>query len=106
MICQGFGGGSVRDGGLLLKGRRGPVAQRGVTTLAVIEHLNPLKNFCSCLDTTPLRLSKFQFRLQRREKALLNGVIPAFSFLAHALNRVESVQRLLVHLTRVLTPPV
>ncbi|CAM3641273.1 hypothetical protein DESA109040_18495 [Deinococcus saxicola] len=28
LICQGFGGGSVRDGGLLLKGRRGPVAQR------------------------------------------------------------------------------
>ncbi|WP_240741061.1 hypothetical protein [Deinococcus sp. Arct2-2] len=91
VICQGFGGGSVRDGDLLFEGYWGSVAGRGVTTAAGVKHLNPLKNLCSCLGTTPLRFAQTQLCLQRREKAFLDGVIPAFSFLTHALNSMQSV---------------
>ena len=61
------------------------------------------QSICSCLGTTPLRFTESHLRLQRRKKALLDSIIPTFSFLAHALNGLQSVQRLLVHVARVLT---
>lgn len=77
-----------------------------MTTATVVEHFNPLEPLCPYLDTAPLRSTKSYLRLQRRKKAFLNSAVPAFSRPAHTLNGLQSVQRLLVHIARVLAPSI
>ena len=62
--------------------------------LAIVEHLNPLKDQIARVGAVSLCLMELQFHLEGGEKALHRGVIPAFSLSTHTLERLEALQGL------------
>ena len=56
--------------------------------LTVVEHLNPLEDQIARVSVVPLCLVELQFHLESGKEALHCGIVPAFSFPAHTLERL------------------
>src|SRR5262245_2913509 len=98
--------GSSAHPGMLLELLRTDVAEVGVTTLPVVEHLDVLEDRQTCRLTSRKPAPMNQLELERREEALHHRVVPAVPASAHAAHDAASSQRVLVDLARVLRPAV
>lgn len=67
----------------------GPIPQRGMNPLAVVESLNVIENALPCLRTGQIPVMENQGSFQQSEKALGNCVVPAVGFAAHAADSAE-----------------
>ena len=78
----------------MFKARGGNVPQTRVTTFAVIEHFDPLKNHGARLSTSSPRFVQLEFRLEGGKKALSHSIVPTFSLTTHALDRLQALEGL------------
>src|SRR5690606_16300369 len=63
-------------------GRR-TVAERGVTTLPVIEHFDPFENVLACFIPREIALMMHELDLERVKEAFHYRIVPAVAFAAH-----------------------
>ena len=71
--------------------------------LAVIEHLNVVKDIPPCFFANSIVFVKYSFHFKTAEKTFCNGIIPTVAFATHAANHLISFKQFLKIITTVLT---
>ena len=72
---------------------RADVAEGGMPATTVVEDFDVLEDRSAGLGATDVVVSVDEFRLERREEALRDGVIPAIALTAHAAEKAVGLQQ-------------
>jgi hypothetical protein len=86
--------------------RRGKIAQAGMASLPVVEHLDLLEDLCHGFLPGTILLVVNQFHLERSEEALHRGVVPTVPFAAHRGLHFELFHQFLIAAGTILAAPV
>src|SRR2546425_12590139 len=85
---------------------RGIVAERGVTTQPIIEHLDILKDVLCCFLTRAVSAMVDEFAFECPEEAFDTGVVPTVPPSRHADSNAMLGEQLLVACGSILAPPI